>query len=126
MRHRGAMPAAERAARSRLAKLLHERPLLRGSVVSMARTCGKAGCKCTRGEKHVSMYLSVSTGGKSKMIYIPAGLEGTVRTWVGSYRETQELTREVAESCLERLLARKQEVMAKRPESPKRQRKGKR
>ena len=126
MRHRGSMPAAERAARSRLAKLLHERPLLRGSVVSMARTCGKAGCKCTRGEKHVSMYLSVSAGGKSKMIYIPAGLERTVRTWVGSYREAQELTREVVESCLERLLARKQEILQDRPRVPKREMKGKR
>lgn len=90
----------------------------------MARTCGKAGCKCARGEKHVSMYLSVWAGGKSKMIYIPAALEGTVRAWVGSYREAEELTREVVESCMESLLERKREVIEKRREAPGRERKG--
>jgi hypothetical protein len=42
-----------------LAQLLHEREVIAGSVVSMARRCGKRGCRCAQGEKHVSLYLSI-------------------------------------------------------------------
>ena len=62
MRHRGYLPAKERQARSRLAKLLHEKPLLIGSLVSMPRVCGKPGCKCTRGELHPGLYLALRVG----------------------------------------------------------------
>jgi len=38
MRHRGHMASGERAARARLAKLVHDRELLRGSLITMVRT----------------------------------------------------------------------------------------
>jgi len=46
MKSRSQRPAEERQARSRAVKHIAENPLLRGSLVSMARTCGKAGCRC--------------------------------------------------------------------------------
>lgn len=100
----------ERSARSRLAQLLHEHEVICGSVVSMARRCGKAGCHCEQGEKHVSLYLSVKIEGKRRMVYIPAHLEEEVRRRVDVYREVQRLTRVVSEACVNRVLEQKRKA----------------
>ena len=99
----------ERAARSRLAQLLHDHEVIHGSVVSMARRCGKAGCRCEQGDKHVSLYLSVKIEGKRRMVYIPAHLEEEVRRRVEAYREVERLTQVVSEACVNRVLERKRE-----------------
>jgi len=98
---------AERSARSRLAQLLHDHEVIRGSVVCMARRCGKAGCHCEQGEKHVSLYLSVKIEGKRRMVYIPAQLEEEVRRRVAAYREVERLTQVVSEACVNRVLEQK-------------------
>lgn len=99
----------ERSARSRLAQLLHDHEVICGSVVTMARRCGKARCRCEQGEKHVSLYLSVKIRGKRRMVYIPAQLEQEVRRCVDAYREVQRLTQVVSEACVNRVLERKRE-----------------
>jgi len=99
----------ERSARSRLAQLLHGHEVIHGSVVSMARCCGKAGCRCNQGDKHVSLYLSVKIEGKRRMVYIPAHLEEEVRRRVEAYREVERLTQVVSEACVNRVLERKRE-----------------
>jgi len=99
----------ERSARSRLAQLLHEHEVIRGSVVSMARRCGKARCRCNENEaeKHVSLYLSVKIQGKRRMVYIPEHLEQEVRRRVQAYREVERLTQVVSDACVNRVLERK-------------------
>lgn len=107
MRSRTGFNVRERAARSRLAQLLHDEDVIVGSVVVMARVCGKAGCRCVQGEKHTSLYLSTKVAGKRRMIYIPADLEEAVRQRVASYREVEQLTEQVSKACVERVLDRK-------------------
>jgi len=107
MRHRGGLAPRERSARSRLAQILHQEPVLRGSLVRMARVCGKAGCRCTRGEKHVSLYLAIRGPDGRKMIYVPPVWERTVRRWVASWREADGLIDAVSRECLRRFLAGK-------------------
>ena len=107
MRHRGGLTPRERSARSRLAQILHQEPLLRGSLVSMARVCGKSGCRCTRGEKHVSLYLAVRGPEGRKMVYVPPGWERAVRRWVESWKEADGLIDAVSRDCLRRFLAGK-------------------
>jgi hypothetical protein len=99
----------ERAARARLAQLLHDHELICGSVVSMARTCGKKGCRCQKGEKHVSLYLSIKLEGKRRLVYIPAELEAEVSRRVAAYREVERLTDVVSAACVERVLEKKRE-----------------
>ena len=99
----------ERAARSRLAQLLHDQDVIVGSVVSMARRCGKAGCRCEQGDKHVSLYLSTKVEGKRRMVYIPADLEQEVRRRVAAYQEVGRLTDVVSQACVDRVLERKRE-----------------
>jgi uncharacterized protein DUF6788 len=100
---RNQLPAAERDARSRLRQCA-DRPLLRGSLVRMARVCGKPGCHCVQGEKHVSLYLAIRVGRKRKMIYLPSRLEERARAWVASSQEIDRLLELVSQSCLEALL----------------------
>lgn len=99
--------AQERATRSRLAQLLHDQEVIAGSVVSMARRCGKKGCHCEQGEKHVSLYLSVKVKGKRRMMYVPAELEEHVRRAVGVYRQSEQLTQALSEACVNRVLEQK-------------------
>jgi hypothetical protein len=107
MRHRGHISAKERKKRSRLTKLLHDHRFLCGSLVTMARTCGNPGCKCMRGQKHVSLYLSIKDGSKRKMVYIPHQWEPTIRLWVQNHQETKKLIDEVSQLCLRRFLEAK-------------------
>lgn len=97
----------ERTARSRLAQLLHDRELIHGSVVSMSRACGKSACRCARGEKHESLYLSVKLKGNRRMVYVPAELEEEVRRCVEAYREVERLADAVSGACLDRVLDKK-------------------
>jgi len=102
----------ERHLRSQLARLAHQDQFLAGSLVTMARTCGKPKCKCRRGHKHVSLYLSIRTGKQRKMIYVPAPLEPLARAAVGAYQQAQQLTARVSQACLERFLAAKVQLKA--------------
>lgn len=114
MRHRGFLPSKERQVRSRLAKILHDKPLLIGSLVSMPRVCGKAGCKCAQGELHPGLYLSLRVGGKRKMIHVPSTLETQVRQWVGTYQEVWRLMEKVSEACYKRFCREKEQLRERR------------
>ena len=109
MRHRNVMAQKERNARSKAAKLVHRYPLIKGALVISERTCGKPGCKCTRGEKHLTCYVSVRHRAKRKMIYVPKEWEGKIRTWVKTYKEGMKLIDVVSESCLNRLMKAKKD-----------------
>lgn len=114
MYNRSHLSASERHARSRLAQILHREPFLCGSLVTMQRTCGKAGCRCTRGELHESLYLAVREGKKRKMIHVPRSMEGTARQWVGAYQEADRLVDEVSGHCLEQFLKKKEQAKGAR------------
>jgi hypothetical protein len=73
----------------------------------MARSCGKKGCKCARGEKHVSLYASLKLGRTRKMIYVPPAMEEQVRTWAANYREAAALWEKMLQEYLEQLLKQK-------------------
>lgn len=105
---RSAMAAGERRARSRLTKMVQEQPLLRASLVTMARVCGNPSCKCARGEKHVSLYLAQRKEGKQRMLFVPRDWEERVKAWVGNYREVKERLEEVCEEGWQRVVNRKE------------------
>jgi hypothetical protein len=100
------MGPRERDLRSSLSQLAHQAGLLRGSLSVRERICGKPGCKCTRGEKHVSLYLVVSERGKYRQVFIPKELEDQVRSWVENHRRAQEILEGVCRICLEKVQKR--------------------
>ena len=115
MYNRSYLSASERRARSRLAQILHQQPFLCGSLVTMHRTCGKPGCKCTRGELHEGLYLALRVGKKRKMIHVPRSLEATARQWVGAYQEAGRLMDEVSGLCFQQFLTKKERSKGERP-----------
>lgn len=52
-------------------RVLSRKKMFSGSVVKKYKACGKAGCKCTRGELHGPFYyLTFKVDKKTKMIFI--------------------------------------------------------
>lgn len=107
MRHRNEMSKKERSARSKVTKLIHDYPFIEGGMVKMARVCGKDGCKCTKGEKHVSWYLATEHEKKRKMIYIPAEMEKEVQAWGKTCKEIRRLMKEISNNYLKILMESK-------------------
>ena len=113
MKPRSQRPAEERQARSRAVQQVAENPLLRGSLVSMARTCGKAGCHCQQREKHVSLYLAVRLNNRRRMVYVPPALENTVRGWVENAQEVDRLLDFISQQSLTHFLHQKEEQLGR-------------
>lgn len=126
MKSRSQRPGDQRHARSRAVQHIAENPLLRGSLVSMARTCGKAGCHCQQGEKHVSLYLSVRLNNRRRMIYVPPAMGNAVRGWVENAQEVDQLLDFISQQCLTDFLHQKEEKLGRstsagvRPGKPRR------
>jgi uncharacterized protein DUF6788 len=118
--HRSQQTCRERTARSQLRKRFADAPWLRGSLVRMARSCGKPGCHCAQGEKHVSLYLAIRAGRKRTMIYLPPELEERARTWVESSQEIDRLLDVVSQACLDQLLREKRQATQRRKVPPSR------
>jgi len=118
MHPRSHLSRAEREARSRLAQGRLNRPLLRGSLVTVRRVCGKPNCRCTRGERHACLCLAIRVGDRRKMIYIPAAWEETIRSWVADYRELSARIDAVSQACLDRFLREKK--AGRGPDAPRR------
>lgn len=102
------MSAREREFRSRLARLVHADGILRGSLSLRARTCGKPGCKCAQGQKHVSLYLTYSEKGKYRQVFIPKDLEDEVRSWVDNHHKARDLLEEISRIQQEKIEKRKE------------------
>jgi hypothetical protein len=124
MKSRSQRPAEERHTRSLAVKHVSENSLLRGSLVTMSRTCGKAGCHCQQGEKHVSLYLAIRQDGRRKMIYIPPAMEEMVRTGVENGREVDQLLDVISQQCLTQFMEQKEENLGRRVPSNTRKKKG--
>lgn len=122
MKARSQRPGEQRHARSLAVQQIAENPLLRGSLVCMARTCGKAGCHCRQGEKHVSLYLSVRLDNRRRMIYVPPAMESTVRGWVENAQEVDHLLDFISQQCLSDFLHQKEEKLGRRTAAARRRR----
>lgn len=107
MKNRMIMEVNERDARSRLTKIVHDKPFIIGSLVIMKRKCGYKGCKCAKGKKHVSLYLAFNDGKRRKLLCIPKSLEPIVDVAVKTYNESKKLSSEISLSTLKRIINEK-------------------
>jgi len=105
---RSAMKPLERRRRSRGAQIIHFQRLLRGTLSVRSRQCGKAGCCCTRGKPHVSLYLVQRRSGKLRQLFIPSAWEDRVRQAVADYQELQKVVEELSEQEWQNIEERKE------------------
>lgn len=80
-------------AEQRRKKLLHylmsPKTMFKGSGYEMARLCGQPNCRCAKGEKHTSYYLSWSEQGKTKLKYVKRQDEKEVLRGARNYQKYQ-------------------------------------
>lgn len=105
---RSQMTPAEREWRARLAKSVHWREFLRGTLSVRKGTCGKEGCKCTRGEKHVHLVLERTDKAKHQQAYVPRAWKKRVQAWIREYREITTLLEKVSRVQWQKLKERKE------------------
>ena len=77
--------------------------VIRGSIVTMKRYCGKAGCRCQKGFKHCSLYISQRHAGKTRMIYIPKNSEVSVRRLIDNYRKLKTIMDKMSDMNIQML-----------------------
>lgn len=90
---------------ARLAKVLQgHAPLVRGSFYRFRRKCGKAGCRCVRGELHHGQAFAVREGGRSRTVPLTGLDRAKLVKGVGVYRGVRRARAEMVQA-LARLLA---------------------
>lgn len=83
-----------RMLKARVKKLAARGPVLQASLVRIAKHCGRKGCRCQRGHKHVGNYLTFKKAGKTRTVYVPMDLLEEVRQWIAEGRRLKGLMRE--------------------------------
>ena len=74
--------------------LMQHQRLLRGSLLERPKFCGKAGCKCTKGQPHPpSLYLSRLVKGTVRHLFIRAKDYELARKEALSYKEFRQALR---------------------------------
>ena len=102
------MAPAERNARSRLAQIVSRQGLIRGSLLVRRRVCGKAGCRCARGELHESLYLVIHEEGRTRQLYVPKDWEPRVRQWVQAHHQAREFMEAISRLHWEKVQKRQE------------------
>ena len=95
---------------NRRKKILSKAPKLeesiRGSIVIMKRFCGKPNCRCQKGQKHKSTYVSQSQRGKTRMIYIPHHAVKKADEHIKNYRKLKGILNMVSDINIKLLTKR--------------------
>ena len=82
---------------ARVRRLARIGPVMAGSLVQIAKHCGRQGCHCQSGQKHVGWYLTRSVAGKTQTTYVPQELRKDVQGWIEAYRRLKQLIAEISD-----------------------------
>lgn len=89
--------------------------VIRGSVVTQRRRCGKANCRCADGEQlHESIVLSYSEDGRSRTVMLEPADVAAVTAAVDRYRAGRAKLRAQGDAGLSALLERRAATKARR------------
>ena len=61
--------------------------LVKGSVYTLRRKCGKPTCACARGALHATVVVSWSEAGRTRLQPLPASRRGDLRAAVRRYQQ---------------------------------------
>ncbi|HEY6425044.1 MAG TPA: DUF6788 family protein [Pseudonocardiaceae bacterium] len=80
--------------------------MIRGSVLTQRRRCGKRGCRCADGvDLHEATVLSYSESGRSRTVMLAAGEVAAVRAATERYRAARARVRGDGEAGLQAWLS---------------------
>lgn len=63
--------------------------ILRGSLITFRRKCGRPGCRCAQGDLHVTPALSYSVGGVTQMVTLSEAMLPRVEAALARYHHAQ-------------------------------------
>lgn len=75
------------AAPQAIGPFLSSEPIVKGSVYTLRRRCSKPSCRCARGEKHETVVMTASVGGKTRLWTLSAGHIAELRRRTERYRQ---------------------------------------
>jgi hypothetical protein len=81
-------------------------PLLRGTLFTLRRKCGKPGCRCATGDVHESPALAYPAGGRTKTMTLAAEDVEEVAAALARYRAAREEIDSAADVEIANLVAR--------------------
>lgn len=88
-------------------KVAHEPLVVRGSLVTLRRRCGKPSCRCVDGDPHETPALSYSVEGRTRMLTL-SGIEiEEVKAALGRYEAARGDLEERALAGIEALRSRR-------------------
>lgn len=70
-----------------IAPFLSDGPIVKGSVYTLRRRCSKPSCRCARGEKHETVVMTASIGGKTRLWTLSEGQISELRRRTERYRQ---------------------------------------
>lgn len=86
-----------------LAELRSLGNFMRGSLVQTKVKCGRKGCVCESGEKHVKVHLSVNLNGRTRGCYVGQAREAAVSALLMEYQRAWKIIGDLTEVNLELL-----------------------
>jgi hypothetical protein len=95
----------QRSISARIKELKADKPVLSASLVKIAKHCGRQGCKCQRGEKHVGNYITFPVKGKTNTVYVPLDLVEEVKSWIEEHKRIKKITKEISELMVAKIKA---------------------
>ena len=105
-----------------LAQLLREADvMIQGSFSRTYRTCGRAGCRCQRGEKHgPHTYLTFrGPEGKTRSLYVPEAELGAFEEATAAWDRFKQVAVELARENRERVVRRRKASKRRRSDARK-------
>ena len=87
--------------RRRAAREAQIEDIMRGSLVMMKRVCGKSNCRCIKGYKHKSLYLSQYHKGSPRMVYIPKRAEAAARRMIRNYQKLKAILYKISDANIQ-------------------------
>ena len=81
--------------------------VLRGTVTTFRRRCGKVTCRCATGEPHESPALVFTESGRTKTVTLTDAEVGEVTAAVARYRDAQAELERAAAAGIATLRARR-------------------
>jgi len=106
-----------RSLESRIRQYAARGPVLAASLVQIAKHCGREGCRCQSGLKHVGHYITFAVAGKTHTVYVPKDLIGEVQAWIREHKRMKRLGQEISQLSIARIRRHVQD-RRKRPGRP--------
>ena len=93
--------------------------LLRGSVITLKRKCGRLGCHCARGTLHETPALSLNVDGKTRIVTLRPAELPEIRAALARYKRARTALDEQVRAGLALFRARRVRPETAKQKTPK-------